>query len=180
MAADFASRYARAFAQVVAAAHLDVNAVAQQLDDFAQTLAGSDELREIFENPSLPHEQKLKVLDAISSRIGMFKQTRNFIAVLIDHQRLNAISEVLADYAGIADAERNISDVDITSAHELNQDDRANLEQQVAKLAGGQVRATYHQDATLLGGAIVRIGSRIYDGSIRAQLQGLRRQLENA
>ncbi|MEO6981753.1 MAG: F0F1 ATP synthase subunit delta, partial [Edaphobacter sp.] len=69
---------------------------------------------------------------------------------------------------------------EITSAHELNAEDRAELEAQVTKLAGGRVRTTYRQDAGLLGGAVVRIGSTVYDGSIRSQLQQLKQRLINA
>ena len=87
---------------------------------------------------------------------------------------------ILAEYHAVADEESGLAEAEITSAHELNPEDRANREAQVAKLAGGRVRATYRQDATLLGGAVVRIGSTVYDGSIRAQLQQLKQKLVNA
>jgi F-type H+-transporting ATPase subunit delta len=165
-------RYAHAFASVAASSHLDTTAAQQQLNDFSKTFAGSHELREVLMDPSIPNEQKLKVLDAIAARIGMFPQVRNFLAVIMEHQRLGELDEILAEYHAIAD--------EIISAHPLNDQDRADLEAQVAKLAGGRVRATYHQDATLLGGAVVRIGSTVYDGSIRTQLQQLKQRLVNA
>jgi F-type H+-transporting ATPase subunit delta len=131
-------------------------------------------------NPSIANEQKLKVLDAIAGRIGMFPQVRNFVAVIMEHQRLGELDEILAEYRAIADEQSHMAEAEITSAHPLNDQDRAELEAHVAKLAGGRVRATYHQDATLLGGAVVRIGSTVYDGSIRAQLQQLKQRLVNA
>jgi F-type H+-transporting ATPase subunit delta len=131
-------------------------------------------------NPSIVVEQKHKVLNAIASRIGMFPQVRNFIAVILDNQRLADLDEILDEYHAVADEQSGLAEAEITSAHELNAEDRANLEAQVAKLAGGRVRATYHQDATLLGGAVVRIGSTVYDGSIRAQLHQLKQKLVNA
>lgn len=173
-------RYAHAFASVAASAHLDATAVQQQLNDFSGTLAGSRELREVLMNPSIANEQKLKVLDAIAGRIGMFPQVRNFLAVIIDHQRLPELDEILTEYHAVADEQSNLAEAEITSARPLNDQDRAELEAQVEKLAGGRVRATYHQDATLLGGAVVRIGSTVYDGSIRAQLQQLKQRLVNA
>ena len=173
-------RYAHAFAAVVAAKQLDGNAAQQQLNDFAQTFAGSQELREVLMNPSIPSAQKLKVLDAIAPRIGMFPQVRNFIAVIMEHQRLDEFSEILAEYHAIADEQSHMAEAEITSAHPLNDQDRAELEAQVAKLAGGRIRATYRQDPSLLGGAVVRIGSTIYDGSIRAQFQQLKQKLVNA
>jgi F-type H+-transporting ATPase subunit delta len=173
-------RYAHAFASVATSSHLDSTAAQQQLEDFSKTLAGSRELREVLMNPSIPSEQKLKVLDAIAGRIGMFPQVRNFVAVIMEHQRLAELDEILADYRAVADEELQMAEAEIISAHPLNDQDRAELEAHVAKLAGGRVRATYHQDATLLGGAVVRIGSTVYDGSIRAQLQQLKQRLVNA
>jgi len=173
-------RYAHAFASVAASSHLDTTAAQQQLNDFNGTLAGSRELREVLTDPSIATDQKLKVLDAIAGRIGMFPQVRNFLAVIMGHQRLAELNEIIAEYHAVADEQSNLTEAEITSARPLNDQDRAELEAQVAKLAGGSVRATYHQDATLLGGAVVRIGSTVYDGSIRGQLQQLKQKLVNA
>jgi F-type H+-transporting ATPase subunit delta len=173
-------RYAHALAAVVASQHLDAAAVRQQLDDFVGTLAGSHELREVLVNPALATEQKLKVLDAIAVRIGMLPAVRNFIAVVMDHSRLAELNEMLAEFAAVSDEQAGLAEVEITSAHALNDEDRVALEAQVAKLAGGRISATYREDTTLLGGAVVRIGSTIYDGSIRAQLVQLKQRLVNA
>jgi len=172
------SRYARAFAAVVSDQKLDVVAAQGQLKDFADTLEGSAELREVLENPSLPEPQKMKVLDAIASRIGMSKAARNLIAVMIAHQRLHEVNEVLASYSAVVDEENSVTETEITTARPLDDTNRKLLEQQVAKLAGGQkVHATYFEDPTLLGGAVVRIGSTVYDGSVRAQLQQLKQRM---
>ena len=173
-------RYAHAFASVASGSHLDAAAAQRQLADFGATMAGSRELREVLMNPSITAEQKLKVLDAIAGRIGMFPQVRNFLAVIMDHQRLSELDEILAEYHLVADEQSNMTEAEITSARPLNDQDRAELQAQVEKLAGGRVRTTYRQDATLLGGAVVRIGSTVYDGSIRAQLQQLKQKLVNA
>jgi F-type H+-transporting ATPase subunit delta len=178
--AVFAPRYANALAQVVAAKNLDVTAAQQQMNDFAATLAGSPDLHEVLLNPSIPEDQKLRLLDAIAGRIGMFREVRNFIAVIMDHHRLGSLGEILAEYALVADEGSGIAEAEITSAHPLHDDDRATLEAEVARLAGGRVRASYKEDATLLGGAIVKIGSTVYDGSVRAQLQQLKERLINA
>lgn len=175
-----ALRYAHAFAAVAVSTHLDVTAAQQQLTDFSETLAGSRDLREVLMNQSIPNGQKLKVLDAISARIGMFPQVRNFLAVVMEHQRLAELDEILTEYHGVADEQSGLTEAEITSVHDLSAEDRAELELQVEKLAGGRVRTTYRQDATLLGGAVVRIGSTVYDGSIRARLQQLKQRLVNA
>lgn len=173
-------RYAHAFASVAASSHLDANAAQQQMRDFSETLASSRELQELLMNPSIVNEQKLKILDAIAGRIGMFPQVRNFLAVVMDHQRLAELDEIVTEYHALADQQSGMAEAEITSAHPLNDRDREELEAQVSKLAGGRVRATYRQDPSLLGGAVVRIGSTVYDGSLRAQFQQLKQRLVNA
>lgn len=178
--AVFSSRYARAFGQVVAATHLDANAAQQQLADFSATLDGSRELREVLMNPSIAQEQKVRILDAIASRMKMFPQVRNFIAVITEHQRLGDLSEILSEYEAVADEQSGVTEAEVISAHPLNEDDRSELEGEVARKAGGRVRTTYLQDPTLLGGVVVKIGSTVYDGSIKAQLRDLKKRLAEA
>jgi len=175
-----ALRYAHAFASVVQSQKLDPSAVQQQLNDFRATFQGSRELREVLADPAIPKDQKLNVLDAIAQKIGMVAQVRNFIAVIMDHDRLGDLGVILDEYSVIADENAGLSEAEIVSAHVLNEGDRAQLESQVSKLAGGRIRATYRQDPSLLGGAVVRIGSTVYDGSIRAQLERLRQRLVSA
>ena len=175
-----ALRYAHAFAEVVESQKLDVAAAQQQLEDFRGTFKASRELREVLMNPAIAGEQKLKVLDAIAAKIGMFPQVRNFIAVIMDRQRLSEIDEILDEYHVVADADAGFAEAEITSARTLDNGDRAQLEEKVSKLVGSRIRVTYKEDPTLLGGAVVRVGSTVYDGSIRAQLQQLKQKLVSA
>jgi F-type H+-transporting ATPase subunit delta len=170
-------RYAHAFASVATSARLDVEAAQQQMNDFAATLAGSRELREILENPSIPSDQKLAVVDGIAAKLGLMREVRNFIAVIMDHQRLAELPEIIAAYDRVADAGQGLAEAEITSAFDLNEEDRKALEAQVAKLAGGKVRVAYKQDKSLLGGAVVKIGSTVYDGSVRGSLEQLKQAL---
>ena len=178
--ASSAPRYARAFAQVAESAKLDATAAQQQMRDFAETLADSGELREFLDNPSIELPKKLKVLDAIAGRIGMLPQVRNFLAVIMEHHRLTELDEILAGYRELVDEHAGATEARITSSRPLNEQDRAQLEAQIEKLAGARVRASYAEDSSLLGGAVVEIGSTIYDGSVRAQLQQLKHRLVNA
>jgi F-type H+-transporting ATPase subunit delta len=178
--ANSAPRYARAFAEVVESARLDASEVERQMRDFSETLAGSNELRGVMENPSIEMTSKLRVLDGLATRIVMFFQVRNFIAVIVEHHRLGEMEEILAGYRELIDEHAGATEARITSARPLNAEDRAQLEAQIAKLAGARVRARYAEDATLLGGAVVEIGSTVYDGSLRAQLQQLKQRLVNA
>src|ERR1700722_15058307 len=101
--ASVAPRYARAFAEVAESAGLDVRAAQQQMRDFADTLAGSHELRELLMNPSIEIAQKVKVVDATAAKIGMFSQVRNFLAVILEPHRLGDLDEILAGYGEVAD-----------------------------------------------------------------------------
>lgn len=178
--AVYSSRYARAFAQVVSAFHLDVASAQQQLADFAATIDQNRELRELLMNPSIAQEQKVRILDGMAGRIGMFPAVRNFVAVIMEHQRLGDLNEILSDYATVADEQSGLVEAEITSARTLNEEDRRQLEAQVARKAGGQVRTTYLEDPSLLGGVVVKIGSTVYDGSVKAQLVDLRQRLAGA
>ncbi len=171
-------RYARALAAVISDQKLNVVATQGQLNDFVETLEASVELREVLADPSIPEAQKLGVLDAIAAKSGMSKTVRNFIAVIADHQRLDELRAMVAAYAMIADETSSVAEAEIVSAQPLDESNRKLLEDKIAKITGLQhVHATYTQDATLLGGAVVTIGSTVYDGSIRAQLQQLKARL---
>ena len=110
----------------------------------------------------------------------MFAQVRNFIAVILEHHRLPELDEILTCYGELVDEHAGAVEARIISARPLGAEDRAQLEAQIAKLAGARVRASYGEDASLLGGAVVEVGSTIYDGSVRAQLQQLKQRLVNA
>ena len=103
---------------------------------------------------------------------------RNFIAVIAHHQRLHELRSMVEAYATIADEASSVAEAEIVSAQPLDEKNRKLLEGKISTLTGLQrVHATYSEDATLLGGAVVTIGSTVYDGSIRAQLQQLKARL---
>ena len=124
--------------------------------------------------------QKLKVVDALVARLGTGSQVRNFVAVILEHHRLDEFDAIRAEYRRIADEHSGAVEATITSARALGADERTELESQVARLAGARVRASYQQDPSLLGGAVVQIGSTIYDGSVKAQLAQLKQKLATA
>lgn len=179
-AAIVAPRYAHAFASVAVQKGLDLVAARQQMRDFADTFHSSHDLRETLMDPSIPSDQKLAVLDGMAERLGMGREVRNFIAVIMDHQRLGELDVILAAYDQVADVDLEVTEAEVTSVHELAGDDRAELEQQVAKLAGTKVRISYKLDSALLGGAVIKIGSTVYDGSVRTQLEQMKQVLVSA
>ena len=175
--AAFASRYARAFADVVASAHLDAAAIDRQLNDFLATWDGSRELREVFEDPSIPAPQKVAILDKMNAKLGLVPELRNLIAVLINNDRIAHIHDVAEAYRVEMQERLGIRQAEIVTARELSEQERRALMDGAAKLAGAQVQATFKLDKDILGGTVVRIGSTVYDGSVRGRLERLREAL---
>jgi F-type H+-transporting ATPase subunit delta len=174
-------RYARALSAVIHDQKLDAAATQAQLGDFADMLDASPDLHEVLGDPSMPEPQKLRLLDAISAKAQLSQPVRNFLALITHHGRLADLRDMIAGYATLVDEDTQIAEAEVTSAFALNDATRKLLEEQIGKLAGGQkVRATYSQDASLLGGAVVRLGSTVYDGSVRTQLQQLKQRLVSA
>lgn len=173
----FVSRYAGAFLDVVSAAGLDTKAIDQQLNDFLATWDGSHELREFFGNPAIPATQKIAILDKLNAKLGMRKELRNLMAVLIQNGRIGHVNEVAAAYRSLLQEKMGIKPAEIVTARALSQEEREALVAEVGKLAGARIDASFKQDAAILGGAIVRIGSTVYDGSVRGRLERLREEL---
>ena len=177
--AAFVSRYANAFADVVTSVHLDTASVERQLTDFLATWDGSVELRELFVNPAVPAVQKVGILDKLNAKLGLQKEVRNLLAVLIDNGRIGHVKEVINAYrAGMQDR-LGIRQAEITTSRELDEAERAQIIVGVGKLAGARVEAQFKKDAAILGGAVVRIGSTVYDGSLRGRLERLKEALVN-
>lgn len=171
-------RYAHALDEVVQERNLARVDVAAQLKNFEATFAGSPALREIFENPSIPEDQKLQVLDGIAGRLEMSRTVRNFVAVIMGHGRLQELGEMIAAYLERADKDSGIAEAEVTSARPLDEAGRRTLEDSIGRLTGGSsVRATYREDPALLGGAVIRVGSTVYDGSVRGQLEQMKQRM---
>jgi F-type H+-transporting ATPase subunit delta len=175
--AAFVSRYARAFADVVTGAKLDTAELDRQLSDFLVTWDGSAELRSFFSNPSISASEKVGFLDKLNLKLGLVKQLRNLLAVLVDHNRIAQVVEVIAAYRAELKERSGIRPVEIVTARVLNEAERSTLEAGASKLAGSRIEANFKQDASILGGAVVRIGSVVYDGSLRGRLTRLKEQL---
>ena len=176
--AAFVSRYASAFLDVVTAAKLDTVAIDRQIGDFLATWDGSPELREFFVNPAIPAVQKVGFLDKINAKLELRKELRNLLAVLIDNGRIGSVSEVAAAYRQLLQEQLGIRQAEIVMARELGAAERNALVAEIGKLAGSRIEASFKLDAAILGGTVVRIGSTVYDGSVRGRLDRLKEALK--
>jgi F-type H+-transporting ATPase subunit delta len=175
--AAFVSRYARAFLDVVTAARLDTAALDRQFADFEATWDGSPELQAFFDNPAVTTLQKVAILDKLNAKLGTQKELRNLLAVLINNGRIAQVHEVAAAYRTELQKRLGIRQAEIVTARELGSEERSALLAGVGELAGAQVQASFKLDKSILGGAVVRIGSTVYDGSVKGRLERLKEQL---
>lgn len=175
--ATVVNTYARAFADVVIGSRLDAARTLAEAQQIAVLADQSKELREVWDNPSIAVEQKRAVLDAIAQRAGISRPVRNFVAVLIDKGRTRFLSEIVKQFAHDLNERLGIAEAEVTTARELSAQERAELESDLSRVTGKAIRAKYEQNPALLGGAIARVGSTVYDGSVKGQLERIRQQL---
>lgn len=178
--AAIASRYARALVDVVVNQKMDPASAVQQVNSIVDAIKESSDLRKVWEAPDIPAVQKRKLLDAIGAQVGLAKIIRNFFAVLIDHQRIAMVEQIARQFEVELDAQMGYAEAQITSTRELSEQEKRELEAKVAGITGKKVRARYSANPELLGGVMVQVGSTIYDGSVRGQLQKLRQELVNS
>lgn len=173
----FAARYAHAFADVLVAGGFSEEQIHGQLESLLAAWRESAELREVMADPSIPAEQKRAVLDRLSVSLELLPPFRNLVAVLIDHSRIASLEEVIKAFRSWWQQRQGIAEAEILTARDLDPADQARLVEKAAGLAGTRVRATFRKDPSILGGVIVRVGSAVYDGSVRGRVDRLREAL---
>lgn len=174
------SRYARALADVVVSAGLDPARTVAELHALAGVIADSPELRTALENPSVPSRQKLALLDAIVARTGASRYVRNFVALLVDHRRVAALPAMARQFSRELNERLGLTEAEVTSTRLLEDGEKQRLTTRLEVITGRKVLARYAQNAALLGGAIIRVGSTVYDGSLRGQLSRLKERLSGS
>ena len=175
-----ATRYANALADVITAPKTPARpeAVLAELRGFEAVLRGSPELHNALVTPVVPSSRKRAVVAKIGERIGTSAVTRNFLFVLVDHRRIADFSDILQSLEVVLDERLGFARAEVVAARELTQAQRAALGAELERISGKRIRARYGVDASLIGGVLARIGSTVYDGSVRGQLNSLGRRLE--
>jgi F-type H+-transporting ATPase subunit delta len=171
-----AERYAGALVDV-ALANNQADQVKQELASFATMVRESPELHAFLSNPSIARAAKHAVIDQLVARMGASRTLRNYLFVIVDQRRAAMLVEIEQAFSRLLDARQGVTQASVTSATELTAEERAELGVALAKLTGEKVQAQYTTDAALIGGAVVRIGSTIYDGSVRTQLERMRARM---
>ncbi len=150
---------------------------AKQLASFGAAYEQSVELRTFLASPAVSVEAKHAVIEKITGRIGASKIIRNFLFVIADHRRTQLIPEIITTFQQVLRQRQGVAEADISSAVELTAAQKKELAATLARLTGKKIEPKYSLDPALLGGAVVRIGDTIYDGSLRSRLNEMRARL---
>lgn len=179
MSLAIVTRYARALADVLSGGKADTTpqAALDQLRDLQGTLEAAPDLRALFSAPTVDAESKKRLAATIGDRIGFSKSVRNLVFVLLDNGRITLLPELISAFEQWFDDQQGISRISVTSAAALLDDQRAAVIDKFKRLTGHEIHASFHLDETLLGGVVVRVGSKLYDGSLSSQLQVLDRAM---
>jgi F-type H+-transporting ATPase subunit delta len=174
-----ATRYARALADVVTAgaSTLRPDAAVSELRAFEAALQSSAELRNALISPSVPASRKRAVVGRIADTLKLSRISRNLLFVLIDHRRIASLSAVVHSFELIVDERLGFARAEVASARELTEAQRAALNAELERLTGKRIRMRFTVDESLIGGVVARIGSTVYDGSVRGQLSSMGRRL---
>jgi F-type H+-transporting ATPase subunit delta len=171
-----AERYAGALVDVALANH-QADQVKSELAAFASMVRESPDLNAFLSNPSIGRAAKHSAIEQLVVRMGASRTLRNYLFVIVDQRRAGLLVEIEQAFSRLLDSRRGITQAAVTSATELNEKERAELAAALTKLTGEKVQAQYTTDAALIAGAVVRIGSTIYDGSVRSQLERMRARM---
>jgi F-type H+-transporting ATPase subunit delta len=171
-----AQRYAAALADV-ALEQKNGEAVKRDLAAFVEMFFSSADLRNALESPAVNRDVKMKVITTIATQMGLNAAVRNFICLVVDHHRTEMLREMVEAFARELNKRLGIEDALVTSARELGVPEKNELTAVLERRTGKKIEVRFQEDSALLGGAIVRLGSTIYDGSVREQLNRLRERL---
>jgi F-type H+-transporting ATPase subunit delta len=171
-----AERYASALVDVALEKN-QADLLKQELAAFAAMVRESGELHAFLANPTISRAIKHAAIDQLVERMGASRTLRNYLFVIVDQRRAGLLIEIQQAFSALLDARQGITQVTVTSAADLTDGERGELHDVLAKLTGRKVQGQFNTDPALIGGAVVRIGSTIYDGSVRAQLGRMRARM---
>ena len=171
-----ARRYASALADVIIARAEEAD-VLEELAAWELMISTNAPLLEAFSNPTVAYEQKGKVLNELITRTKVRPTTANFLRILLKNQRIAELPQVNAKLAQILDERSGVISAQVTSARPVANATKQALEKKLGEITSKRIRLSFATDESLLGGIVTRIGSTIYDGSVRNQLRRLGEEL---
>lgn len=169
-------QYANALADI-ALAQGAADPALKQLAEFAAAFAESAELRNFLASPAVNREAKHAVIEKLAARLGASKIIRNFLFVIADHGRTHILPDMVTAFQEVVRQRQGIAEAEVSTAIELSPAQKAEFATTLQHMTGKRVETKYSLDPALIGGAVVRIGDAIYDGSLRQRLNAMRQRL---
>jgi F-type H+-transporting ATPase subunit delta len=170
--AGLATRYATALFELARDAGA-LDTVAADLASLARMIQDSAELRRLVRSPVIARREQGKALDAIMERAGLSGLTRRFIGVVAANRRLFSLESIITAFGQLLAKSRGELTAIVSTAQPMTDAQRAALDASLRRAVGVKVAVETKVDPTLLGGMVVRIGSRMFDSSLRSKLQRL-------
>lgn len=167
-----ARRYASALAEV-AVARREEATVQEEINNWASLVDENDLLREVFSNPTVPYDQKRRVLEELITRTRVSETSASFLRVLLHNQRITELKYISERFGQVLDDRRGVVATKVTTARPLTEDLKATLMETMSTVAGRKVRLSFSTDEAIIGGVVTQIGSTIFDGSVQGQLERL-------
>lgn len=172
-----ARRYATALADVVIERG-ETSEVQEELKTWESMVSSSPLLNEVFANPTVSYDQKQKLLNDLIERTKVRPTTANFLRLLLKNQRLTELSEINRRLALVLDERAGVVAADVVTARPISDNVRQSIQSKLKGLTGKEVRLNFETDQEIIGGLVTKIGSTVYDGSVRTQLELLASRLE--
>ena len=172
-----ANRYAKALFDVTLQEKADLSKINQDLTAFSELLAGNSELLRAATRVGVPDAARKALVTQIADRLGVADQVKKLVVLLTETRKLNLVTDLAEAFRERLLAHQNIVRADVTSAVALSPDKTKALGDSLSKVTGKKVELQVSVDPELLGGVVARIGSTVYDGSVKTQLQRLRQEL---
>lgn len=173
-----ARRYGAALADVVMKSG-EIESVRAELKTWEAMLTANAELSAVFASPAIAHLNKESVLEKLIAKAQPARTTANFLKVLLRNGRIGELSEIIHRFEAELEARGGNVVAKVTSARDLTDSEKAELAANLAKLTGRQIKPQYFVDKGIIGGVVTQIGSTVYDGSVKTQLENLREELVN-
>ena len=158
----------------------ELDAVAEDLAGIRRMLRDSADLRRLVASPVVSREDQSRAIAAVMARAGVAALTARFAGVVARNRRLDALDAICAAFGELLAARRGERTAEVTTARPLTDAQREALERQLRGITGTRVAFDERVDASLLGGMVVKIGSRMVDSSLRTKLQRLELSLKGA
>jgi len=146
----------------------------RELFEFVKFFRDNEDFRKVMSNPIFALEDRKKILEIVLDKSNFSGLMKNFLHLLLDKNRMEAIEAIADHYSGLTDAISGIARAEIITAMPLKQEALGGIEESLERLTSKKIKTEVRENKDLIGGIVVRIGDLVLDGSVRAQLEGLK------